>query len=121
MTTGQHLVALSGLPSASALAHLLGIQTGSGSGGIVFGGRALVQIESASCVLSSRPAKNQISENEATAVFGTAKHAFSLTRQPSATVHLSKEALTVTHSTTHSTSVITPPDTFHIVKQKTIS
>ena len=36
MTTGQHLVALSGLPSASALAHLLGIQTGSGTGETLF-------------------------------------------------------------------------------------
>lgn len=54
MNTGQKLVELSGLPSGSALAHLLAMQTGAGQG-TVFASQMAVCIEAPQITLIRKP------------------------------------------------------------------
>lgn len=65
MNTGQKLVELSGLPSGSALAHLLAITQGTGTGRTVFAARMAVCIEYPQVTLVQRSAECSVATKQA--------------------------------------------------------
>lgn len=64
-TTGQYLVSLSSLPSGSALAHLMAIQTGTGTGDSFYSGTVRV-VTSQPEMFVQRKARNAAIENKKT-------------------------------------------------------
>ena len=59
MSTGQHLVSLSPLPSGTALAHLLALTQGPGPGATVFASRMTVTLTTERMSVIERPKRLQ--------------------------------------------------------------
>jgi hypothetical protein len=77
MNTGQRLVQLSGLPSCSALAHLVAITQTGGSGGLVFSHAGAVAILQADKRVVSEQDRATISDMvQAASVFVSGKNAY---------------------------------------------
>lgn len=62
MNAGQHLVALSGLASGTAAAHLLAIQAGTGTGQTIFASQFTVSLEEPRLEATIKPKKVQKTE-----------------------------------------------------------
>lgn len=67
MTTGQKLVELSGLASGSALAHLLAVTQGTGTGvdRIIFASQMAVSIEDDQVSVIQRPSEHNVATTQA--------------------------------------------------------
>jgi len=84
MNTGQRLVALSPLPSATALAHLLAIAQGTGTGATVFVSRMTVTTTTERTDVYSKPKREvqQAPERSTTSKQKAGKYAYALTVVP---------------------------------------
>ena len=60
MNVGEYLVSKSPLISGTALAHLLAMQTGSGTGKTIFAAQMTVCVEAPQTVLAHQPVSNRI-------------------------------------------------------------
>ena len=108
MTTGQKLVELSGLASGSALAHLLAVTQGTGSGQTIFASMFSVQIEEPRLTLVQRP-KREAGEDYRPAVSrlsaDTEKAVSIFTREASLSVRTEPDELFIRQGSTNSVVV----------------
>ena len=84
MSTGQHLVSLSPLPSGTALAHLLALTQGPGPGATVFASRMTVTLTTERMSVTEKPRKQaqQVVEPAVQPSNQKSKNAYVRTRIP---------------------------------------
>lgn len=97
MNTGQLLVSLSGLPSGSALAHLMAITAGTGTGETIYAHRMTVVASQRSTTVTNRVKRTAPSEASRSGVAQKAdsKYAYALTQPARVSVLTSSDSLFV--------------------------
>lgn len=102
MNTGQKLVELSGLPSGSALAHLLAITQGTGTGvdRLIFASQLTVCMSEPSITVDRRPAQSLVVQSDSEPAIASGKKRIDVqTRTHQLTVCTRPESMTVLRTT----------------------
>lgn len=120
-TAGQRLVSLSGLPSGSALTHLLAITTGTGNGETIYAHRMLVVTEQRAMAVTNRAKRTtQTAEVEASpkpAQSQGGKYAYALTKTDAIAVLTSDDEVFVLDKVSSET-VSTKDDAVNISRRR---